>query len=66
MVTVTSQKSNQKRKGKLRSRWPGIVRDAELLGVTRQHLFYVLKGERKSPPLLRRYRALKAASNPNN
>lgn len=29
--------------------FPGLVRHAALLGVTRQHLYYVLKGQRHSP-----------------
>lgn len=38
---------------------PGITQDARTLGVNRTHLFRVLKGERKSKSLLRRYRQLK-------
>jgi len=37
----------------------GITRAASDLGVTRQHLRLVLIGERSSPPLLRRYQALR-------
>lgn len=37
----------------------GIGRDARLLGVTRTHLWLVLKNRRHSPPLLRRYQSLK-------
>ena len=39
--------------------FPGIVKDAEALGVNRIHLFLVLKGERESASLLRRYQELK-------
>ena len=39
---------------------PGISADARALGVTRQHLWMVLQGERRSPSLLMRYKALKA------
>ena len=41
-----------------RPRFPGIVRDSQILGVSRIHLYFVLTGVRKSP-LLNRYRALK-------
>jgi hypothetical protein len=40
-------------------RFPGICADAKALGVHRIHLFLVLKGERDSEPLKRRYRQLK-------
>jgi len=36
------------------------MRDAEILGVNRTHLFRVLTGERISKSLTERYRALKA------
>jgi hypothetical protein len=39
-------------------RFPGIGDDSRLLGVSRQHLFCVLMGLRRSP-LLARYGALK-------
>jgi DNA-binding phage protein len=45
---------------KKRIRFVGIVANAEKLGVTRIHLYRVLTGERRSPDLLKRYRALKA------
>ena len=38
-----------------------IVADAKALGVSRHHLYFVLLGTRKSPGLLRRYKALKGA-----
>ena len=41
-------------------KYPGIMRDARELGVSRTQLWYVLEGERESKSLLRRYRALKA------
>jgi len=41
-------------------RFPGIVAAARALGVTRHHLYFVLRGERKSPGLRRRYDALKS------
>lgn len=40
-------------------RFPGIVAAARRLGVSRVHLYYVLRGDRKSPGLQRRYEALK-------
>jgi len=36
----------------------GICADADTLGVTRQHLYEVLKGRRASKVLSRRYREL--------
>ncbi len=44
-----------------RVKFPGIATHAEALGVTRQHLFYVLDGSRTSPHLAAKYRALVAA-----
>lgn len=41
------------------TRFPGIVQDAELLGVTRTHLYLVLTGQRGSASLMQRYRKLK-------
>jgi hypothetical protein len=42
-------------------RFPGITADARALGVTRVHLYLVLRGDRPSPGLLRRYKELKEA-----
>jgi hypothetical protein len=39
-------------------RFPGICAAARALGVTRHHLYFVLLGDRQSPVLLARYRAL--------
>lgn len=44
-----------------RPRIKGIVAAARALGRSRQHLYEVLKGRRKSPPLLARYQALQPA-----
>ena len=47
---------------KIRKRAPkirGLCADAEELGVTRMHLWAVLKGKRESRSLTRRYKALK-------
>jgi len=41
-----------------RKRIENIVEHARALGVTRQHLSYVLHGHRQSPVLLRRYKKL--------
>ncbi len=49
--------ANVKRKSK---RIQGITKDAEALGVTREHLRLVLINKRESRSLLERYRALKA------
>jgi hypothetical protein len=39
-------------------RFPGIVRHARQMKVSRMHLYLVLTGQRTSHRLLRRYRAL--------
>ena len=54
-MRVTMDKSERK----TRLRFAGICADAEALGVTREHLFRVLVGERQSRSLLRRYQELK-------
>jgi hypothetical protein len=59
MVTVTKTETKAKPG---RDCYKGIVRDARKLGVSRQHLFYVLEGLRESPRLLRRYNKLKGAA----
>jgi hypothetical protein len=46
---------NRKRSDTL---FPGITRHARELNTNRSHLYLVLKGDRSSPDLLRRYRAL--------
>lgn len=43
----------QKRTPNKRTRFPGIVRAAKGLGVSRIHLYYVLIGERRSPRIER-------------
>jgi hypothetical protein len=40
-------------------RFPGLVTDAEMLGVHRNHLYLVLAGKRNSAALLHRYQVLK-------
>jgi hypothetical protein len=49
-----------KPKGKRKVQFPTISKDAAELGVTRIHLWNVLKGHRISKSLMGRYRALKA------
>ena len=47
-------------KKKQKPQFLGIVKDAEILGVDRIHLWKVLTGNRESARLMRRYRELKA------
>jgi len=54
MCDISAQPVNARSK-----RIAGICRDAEALGVTRGHLWAVLKGKRESVPLLKRYTDLK-------
>ena len=49
---------------KRRVRFPGICEDAFRLGVSREHLYRVLTGERKSKSLLKRYTEMKRGLNP--
>lgn len=51
-------------KARRRVKFPGIASHAEALGVSRQHLFYVLDGSRTSPALVARYRALLLSEKP--
>lgn len=46
------------------TRFPGLIADADALGVHRTHLYLVLSGQRTSASLLQRYRALKATQQP--
>lgn len=52
MSRVTTRKTSR---GNPRVKFPGIVRVASEQGVTRQHLFEVLRGQRISPNLKRAY-----------
>jgi hypothetical protein len=54
MLHATNKKSEQKRN----VRFPGICAAAKALGVTREHLYRVLTGERHSASLSRRYHSL--------
>ena len=56
MIATGAIKSARKR----RKRIAGICGAADALGVTRQHLGLVIRGNRVSKSLLARYRALKA------
>lgn len=56
MLRGTSKKVERKR----RVRFAGIVTAAQELGVSRFHLYRVLKGERQSRRLLRAYAAFAA------
>jgi hypothetical protein len=49
-----------KRRARGKTRFKGIGKDAEALGVTRIHLWLVLTDERESPTLKERYGKLKA------
>jgi hypothetical protein len=55
MLRVPSKKGEPKR----RVKFVGICADAEKLGVSREHLYRVLIGQRTSQSLLKRYRELK-------
>lgn len=44
--------------GTRRPQLSGICEDAQTLGVTRAHLHKVLHGERRSAPLMKRYKEL--------
>jgi len=56
MLRVPPKKGESKRQ----VRFIGICADATKLGVTREHLYRVLIGQRTSRSLLRRYRELKS------
>jgi hypothetical protein len=56
MLRVTARKTKP---NSGRVEYVGIVADAAKLGVSRPHLWQVLKGKRRSHSLLRRYHALK-------
>jgi len=53
-----TKKSIKKKKRGLRIK--GITADAAALGVTREHLWRVLKGLRESPGLIKRYNNLQS------
>ena len=49
------------RKGRNKTRFPGILADSEALGCHRMHLYQVLAKKRVSHSLMARYRELKAS-----
>lgn len=51
-----NQKPERPRRGE--TRFPGIKRHAQELGVSRPHLFLVLTGKRASASLAKKYEAL--------
>jgi hypothetical protein len=55
-----SQDFPQPDPSRMRPRFPGIVADARALGVSRDHLWRVLVGDRQSLSLLKRYNALQS------
>jgi hypothetical protein len=57
MLPVPLTEGEPKRRGRVR--FPGICEDATRLGITREHLYRVLTGKRKSKSLLKRYTQLK-------
>jgi hypothetical protein len=59
MLRKPAAKTTKKRYTPQNPQFPGIVRHAQILGVTRIHLWFVLKGLRESKTLLLRYRELK-------
>lgn len=59
-TTANGKKCKRIRRGP--PKFPGIVQDAGMLGVTRQHLFAVLTHRRVSHRLLAAYTNLKATS----
>jgi len=60
LVAVTVSDSNDCRNRKRGASIAGICAAAANLGVSRQHLWAVLRGHRQSAPLLARYKANQA------
>ena len=65
MPKVTKNRIPQKPARRGPVKFKGITKDAARLGVSRQHLWEVLLGRRKSDGLLARYRELQAAKLPS-
>jgi hypothetical protein len=61
MKRATRKPQPSRRPSRGETKFPGIKRHAETLGVSRPHLFMVLTGQRKSVSLTGKYRALIAA-----
>lgn len=51
--------AGEKKRGRGPTKHPRICAHAEILGVTRTHLWQVLESRRQSPPLIRRFNALR-------
>ena len=60
MFNVTRDMKPSKSQSNRRIKHPGLIADAATLGVSYQHLFKVLTGERVSISLTRRYDELKS------
>lgn len=56
---ATGKRKARREKTRRVVRFPGLVTDAETLGVHRNHLYLVLAGQRRSVSLLNKYRELK-------
>lgn len=54
MSTITKKEAPHQSRA---ARWPGAATAAKDLGVCHSHLYRVLKGERPSPPLIKRWNA---------
>ena len=70
MATTTQRKPRKKVKKIVprsgAAKYPGITGDARELGVTRQHLYLVLEGQRTSVTLMDRYLELKKLQRRSN
>ena len=62
-ATSKSKAGKVNKKTRRQVRFPGLVSDAERLGVHRNHLYLVLSGRRSSAALLSRYHTLKGTKN---
>lgn len=60
--TVAKRNGGRAHRVEMRTVIPGIVRDAQRLGVSRYHLWAVLSGRRESPRLMARYGLMKSAN----
>ena len=62
-MQLAQQATGSKIRKRRQVRFPGLVTDAETLGVHRNHLYLVLSGRRESASLMKRYRSLKKGNN---
>lgn len=58
---ATRKRKGRSQKSRRVVRFPGLLNDAEALGVHRNHLYLVLTGRRISVSLTQRYHQLKTA-----